>query len=223
VRLTPGLKISLIAAVTALMIVGLVGPMPSASAAVAGSQSSVKTITVAGLGDLAEFTGAAVGAKARFQRFNDTNEIPGVRIKFVGFDDDQESPSTALSDTRQLVNQDHVFAIVPDLSAVDPGSYLAAAKIVHVGGGYDSSYCSAQKTTSLWGFGVYGCQVSSESPVAVDYYGQLYKYVSTKIGKKSPTLAIFGGSALVRQTSHRCRLPRGPLGRLRVVDSTHRK
>jgi ABC-type branched-subunit amino acid transport system substrate-binding protein len=180
------------AALSALVIAGTLGCSSAASASVSSSTASTKTIAVAGLGDLAEFTGAAVGAEARFKRFNDTNEIPGLRIKFVGFDDDQQSPATALADARQLVNQDHVFAIVPDLSAVDPGSYLAATKIVHIGGGYDSSYCSPTKTTSLWGFGVYGCQVSSESPVAVDYYGQLYKYVSGKIGKKSPTIALFG-------------------------------
>jgi ABC-type branched-subunit amino acid transport system substrate-binding protein len=191
-RLSSGVKFRAIAVLLALTMAGMVGFSPTASASIATSSASVKTITVAGLGDLSEFTGAAAGAEARFKRFNDTNEIPGIRIKFVGFDNDQESPATALSDARQLVNQDHVFAIVPDLSAVDPGSYLAAAKIVHVGGGYDSSYCSATKTTSLWGFGVYGCQVSSESPVAVDYYGQLYKYVSAKSGKKSPTIAIFG-------------------------------
>jgi ABC-type branched-subunit amino acid transport system substrate-binding protein len=193
VRLSSGLKFRAITALLALTTAGMVGIAPTASASIAKSSASVKTITVAGMGDLAEFNGAAAGAQARFKRFNDTNEIPGIRIKFVGFDDDQDSPATALSDARQSVNQDHVFAIVPDLSAVDPGSYLAAEKIVHIGGGYDSSYCSATTTTSLWGFGVYGCQVSSDSPVAVDYFSKLYKYVSAKTGHKAPTIALFSG------------------------------
>jgi ABC-type branched-subunit amino acid transport system substrate-binding protein len=193
VRLSSGLKFRAIAALLALTTAGLVAIAPTASASIAKSGASVKIITVAGMGDLAEFNGAAAGAQARFKRFNDTNEIPGIRIKFVGFDDDQDNPATALSDARQLVNQDHVFAIVPDLSAEDPGSYLAAEKIVHVGGGYDSSYCSAKQTTSLWGFGVYGCQVSSDAPVAVDYFGLLYKYVSAKTGHKAPTIALFSG------------------------------
>jgi ABC-type branched-subunit amino acid transport system substrate-binding protein len=192
-RLSSGVRPRAIAALLALAMVGMVGCSSSASAPTGTSSASVKTITVAGLGDLSEFTGAAAGAEARFKQFNDTNEVPGIRIKFVGFDNDQESPATALSDARQLVDQDHVFAIVPDVSAVNPGSYLAAAKIIHVGGGYDSSYCSATKTTSLWGFGVYGCQVSSDAPVAVDYFGLLHKYVSEKTGKRAPTLALFSG------------------------------
>jgi branched-chain amino acid transport system substrate-binding protein len=200
VKLSSGSISKGIAALSTLLIAAM-GLPSTASASSSASTASVKTITVAGLGALSEFSGAATGAEARFKRFNDTNEIPGVRIKFVGFDDDQQSPATALSDSRQLVNQDHVFAIVPDLSAVDPGPYLAASKIVHIGGGYDSSYCSSSKTTSLWGFGVYGCQVSSDSPVAVDYYGQLYKYVSVKTGKKTPTVAIFGGDTQSAKTA----------------------
>ena len=92
---------------------------------------------------------------------------------------------------RQLVNQYKVFAIVPDLSAVNPGTYLASQKILYVGGGFDFSYCSNKVTTSLWGYSAGGCLVPSNPPVVPDTYGQYYTYVKAKTGSAHPTMAIF--------------------------------
>src|SRR5579864_2605483 len=74
------------------------------------------TIKVAGITNTADFAGAEIGAEARFKRFNDTNEIPGLKIQFVEMANDAADPATALSEVRRLVTSDQVFAIVPDLS-----------------------------------------------------------------------------------------------------------
>src|SRR5579862_7392911 len=46
------------------------------------------TIKVAGLEQVSQFAGAEIGAEARIKRFNDTNEIPGLKIQFVEVADD---------------------------------------------------------------------------------------------------------------------------------------
>ncbi len=148
------------------------------------------TIEVAGLGTASLFAGAADGAQARFKQANDTNELPGIKIKFVEFADDSGDPASALSAARRLVTQDQVFAIVPDISQFNPGPYLTAQKMPFVGWGIDNAYCSATPTTKLWGFGYSGCLTSSVAPRASDSLGPLYDYVKSKTGDSSPTIAI---------------------------------
>ena len=150
------------------------------------------TIKVAGITNLADFAGAEIGAEARFKRFNDTNEIPGMKIQFVEMADDKADPATALSETRRLVTSDQVFAIVPDLSAVNAGQYLASQQVPYIGYAFDNTYCSSpDPSTSLWGFGFSGCLVPSSPPKEPDLYGVLFKYESQKTGKAHPSIAIF--------------------------------
>jgi ABC-type branched-subunit amino acid transport system substrate-binding protein len=104
---------------------------------------------------------------------------------------DAQDPATALSAVRQLVNQYQVFAIVPDLSPVNPGNYLKSQQILYVGGGFDYTYCSTSVTTSLWGYSVGGCLVPSNPPVMSDTYHELHTYVTTKTGSAHPTFALF--------------------------------
>ena len=150
-----------------------------------------KTITVGGIWSTANFAGAQVGAEAYFKQINKTNYLHGYKIKFAGYVNDGQDPATALSGVRQLVTQYKVFAIVPDLSAVNPGSYLKAQKILYVGGGFDYSYCANKVTTSLWGYSVGGCLVPSAPPVMSNTYRQFYTYVSAKTGSAHPTMALF--------------------------------
>jgi branched-chain amino acid transport system substrate-binding protein len=152
-----------------------------------------KTITVAGIGTLAQFADAEIGAEARFKRFNDTNEIPGIRINFARMADDNGDPATALTEVRRLVTQDRVFAIVPNLSAVNPGSYLKGQHVPSVGEGFDATYCSNAASTSVWAFGFNGCLVPDHPLVIPDLYGDLYRYASDKTSKKHPTLVLFSG------------------------------
>jgi ABC-type branched-subunit amino acid transport system substrate-binding protein len=150
-----------------------------------------KTITLGGIWSTANFSGAQVGAQAYINQINKTNYLHGIKLKFAGYVNDGNDPATALSGVRQLVNQYNVFAVVPDLSAVNPGTYLASQKILYVGGGYDFSYCSNRITTSLWGYSAGGCEVPANPPVVPNTYGQFYNYVKAKTGASKPTMAIF--------------------------------
>ena len=111
------------------------------------------TITVGGLGNMATVGAAQVGAKARIERFNKTHEIKGVKIDYVGFEDDKGDPATALTQARKLVTQDRVFAIVGDSSSYNPSEFLTQQKVPFFGWGYEKAYCAPKPTTSLWGFG----------------------------------------------------------------------
>ena len=84
------------------------------------------TIKVAGSTNVANFPNAATGAKARFERFNDNNEIKGVEIEWTEFADDKEDAALALAEARRLVTQDGVFAIVGDVSPQNPALLPAA-------------------------------------------------------------------------------------------------
>ena len=148
------------------------------------------TIKVGGLGTLATVGAAGDGAAARIKRFNDTNEIPGLKIDYVGFMDDGASPATALSAARELVQQDGVFAVVPDVSQVTPGTYLTTQHIPWVGYGTDGTYCSQSVSTSVWGFGIQGCEVPSNPTYVSDTYGSLCQYTKKTTGLAHPTVAI---------------------------------
>jgi len=205
------------------IVLGALLPMTLAACSSGGSSSSTTTasstkptgssgtvtLKVGGFGNGSFFSGSEIGAEARFQRFNNTNEMPGVKIEFTGFSDDQGSPSVALSNARQLITQDHVFAIVPDMSTDNPTAYMTAQKTPWIGWGIDSSYCSTtgKPTTSIWGFGVWGCSVAPNPPVVPDTYGQLYQYVTKTLGVKSPSIELFSndtasGIASVKQEEH---------------------
>ena len=112
------------------------------------------TIKIGGLGLLSQFAGTDVGTEARIKRFNDTNEMPGIKIQFVGFSDDQGDPATALSSARQLVTQSGVFAIVPDMSPVNPVSYLSSRTCALHRMGYRCYVLQSQaddEAVGLWG------------------------------------------------------------------------
>ena len=126
-----------------------------------------KTITVAGLGIKKLLPSGEDGARARIKRFNDTNEIKGIKIDYKEFADDKQDPATALSEARRLVTQVGVFAIVGDISANNPGQYFAQQHVPYFGGGFDTTYCSNKPSTSLWGFSYGGC-IAAGGPVVRD-------------------------------------------------------
>ena len=150
-----------------------------------------KTIKVAGLGLARTYANdAPVGAQARFQRANETKEVKGYTFEFAGFTDDNNDPSTALSEARRLVTQEGVVAIVPDVSTVLPADYLAQQQIPSFGPGYSSAYCP--DTSSGWAFGVYGCIIRDEPKQVPNVQWQLLKKELAKKGVKNPTAALMG-------------------------------
>jgi branched-chain amino acid transport system substrate-binding protein len=149
------------------------------------------TIKLAGMGTAANFGDADVGAKARFKRFNDSNELEGIQIDYTEFADDRQDPATATSEARRLVTQEQVFGIVPDLSAVNPGPYFEQQHVPYVGMAFDNTYCSQEPDESIWGFGYNGCLVPTDPPVMPNNYRALYSYVKEKTGKDHPTIVLF--------------------------------
>jgi ABC-type branched-subunit amino acid transport system substrate-binding protein len=158
-----------------------------------GAQGSVRgfdgsTITVAGYG-VPSLPTVEVAARARFKRFNDTNEIKGIKIEMTEFASDGQDPATALSVARRLVTQTGVFAVVPETSANTPSEYLTQQKVPFFGGGFGVAYCSPKPSTDVWGFSGNGCQTSTEPSFTTDLGHSPYTYISETLGKKHPTLA----------------------------------
>jgi hypothetical protein len=70
------------------------------------------------------------GARAYFDMINDAGGVNGRKIRWVGFRDDATNPSQNVSQSRALVEQDKVFAIVGVAAPIFPGGeYLAQAGI----------------------------------------------------------------------------------------------
>ena len=183
----------------ALLVAVLVAGVGLTAAGPAGAAPTTrgfngKTITVGGLYPVASFSGADVGTRAYFQQLNKTNYLKGIKIKFVTAVDDQSDPAVALTAARQLVTQYQVFAIVPDLSAVNPVTYLTAQQVPYVGEAFDSTYCSPKPTTKLWGFAYNGCLLPTHASTVPDGYSDLYNYVKAKTGSSRPTVALFSAN-----------------------------
>jgi hypothetical protein len=126
-----------------------------AQAAVRGFDGT--TITVAGFGIKSQLPLAELGARARIERFNNDNEIKGIKLRYAEFADDKQDPATALSEARRLVAEVGVFAIVGDVSPFNPGDFLKQQHVPYFGGGFDNTYCSTTPSTSVWGFSFIGC------------------------------------------------------------------
>jgi hypothetical protein len=99
------LRFGAIFAVAVLLLAalsGTSGAQVKASDAIASSQSSpaVSTVVVSGFGTTAEFGGASVGAQAYFNKVNASGVLKGIKIKYLGFQDDGNSPATALTAAR---------------------------------------------------------------------------------------------------------------------------
>jgi branched-chain amino acid transport system substrate-binding protein len=149
------------------------------------------TIKVASLGIKSQLPTVEVGTRARIQRFNATNEIPGVKLDYVEFASDNNDRATALSEGRRLVSEQKVFAIAGDVSSFNPGTYFAQQHVPYFGFAFDNTYCSPAPVTTLWGFGIDGCLIPNNPKVLGDSAANTFKYVSKVTGKAHPTIALF--------------------------------
>ena len=61
-----------------------------------------------------------------------------------------------LSALRQMVGDEGIDAIVPDLSPFNNAQFLASSKMFYVGYAFDDSYCTSGVSQPVWGFGYNG-------------------------------------------------------------------
>jgi ABC-type branched-subunit amino acid transport system substrate-binding protein len=168
---------------------GVPSGLTKASGSVRGFDGA--TVKVAGFGLKAQLGGAEWGAKARIERFNSSNEIPGLKLDFTEFADDGDDPANSLSIARRLVTSDQVFGIVGDVSATNPAPYLTQQQVPYLGAGLDSTYCSPSPSTALWGFSVLGCQVPQNPSHVSDNARLVYQYASKKLGHSNLSMTVF--------------------------------
>jgi ABC-type branched-subunit amino acid transport system substrate-binding protein len=155
------------------------------------------TIKVASLGQKASFATLEWGVRARLERFNDDNEIPGIKIDYLEYADDKAEPALSLSEARRLVSAEQVFALVGNASMTNPGSYFAQQKVPYIGAAMDETYCSptGKPVTDVWGFSPNGCLTNPNPPYAPDEGRALFAAVSKATGKDHPTLAFITGDS----------------------------
>ena len=126
------------------------------TASAAGSKSP---IVVGGVIAKSDFTGSDTGFAARIARLNRQGGIDGHPIKFVGASDDGESASTDLTQTQNLILNDHVVAIAPVVTSGFLSASAAFAtkhKTPFLGWGFLPAFCG-----SKWAYGFNGCLVGS--------------------------------------------------------------
>lgn len=114
------------------------------------------TITVGGLGTIARYGDAAIGAKARFARANASGGVHGRTIEFSGITDDGGTAGGNKAATAKVADAD-VFAVVPAVAA-DMGGVrtLVDARMPYFGWALSSDYCG-----NAFGFGYSGCIAAS--------------------------------------------------------------
>jgi branched-chain amino acid transport system substrate-binding protein len=130
-------------------------------AAVAGGQPGVTatTITIGGTvpitGPAALFGSVGRGADAYFKYVNAHGGVNGRKIKYVYLDDAYD-PSKTVQLTRQLVEQDHVFAIFNSVGTdnnLAVRDYLNAAKVPQLFGGTGTAKIGDDYKSHPWTMG----------------------------------------------------------------------
>jgi ABC-type branched-subunit amino acid transport system substrate-binding protein len=178
--LTGGRSAAVVAAVLAVTALGVsssgvqsVGANAGVPAATNGSVRGVTdtTITVGGLGQVARYGSANLGARARFERANREGGVHGRTIVFLGMRDDGGSAPGNQAAATALVRDDRAFAIVPvitpDLGAAPD---LAARHVPYFGWAVSSNFCG-----NRWGFSFTGCTFPPGGSLTSDIWGVLVR------------------------------------------------
>lgn len=118
----------------------------------------VGTNSSAGTGNQGK-SGSGLGAQARFERANAEGGVAGRDIEFVGMKDDTGDAPRSLQVTRELVQKDDVFAVVPVTSPVfqSGGDFLVENKVPFFGWGITPAFCNND-----FAFGFNGCLVPTQ-------------------------------------------------------------
>jgi ABC-type branched-subunit amino acid transport system substrate-binding protein len=164
-------------AVVCALMLALLGAVSARGAVAADSKLAVvrgvtpTSIKVGGLGDVLLYSGADIGAKARFTRENTAGGVNGRKFDYVGLRDDQGVADTNVTAGTQLVEQDKVFAVVPtitpDLGVV---KVLTDQKVPYFGWAISSNFCG-----NVYGFGFTGCLFPPGARTTSNAWGVLVK------------------------------------------------
>ena len=186
--------VAVLAATT--MAIGAIASAGIASADVPQQTPGIEDgeITIAGLGPdnpYKEF-GADTGAKARFDAFNEDEEIKGLSINYIGWTDDGNSADTNLQQTQKLIQQDEVFALAPVITPwyLEGAEFAEQQKVPAFGWGISSGFCETK-----YAFGFTGCLVPPP-PVKItsDLWGglldQYFKDQGDATGAEGKTAAV---------------------------------
>ena len=103
---------------------------------------------------------ADLGAKARFNRANQEGGVNGRKIDYLGSVDNKLDPSQDLPVVKQIVQQDHAFAVVPMVSPqlAQGGQFLVQNNVPFYGWGITPTFCNNNV-----GFGFTGCLVPTSA------------------------------------------------------------
>lgn len=148
----------------------------------AAAGSSKAPIVVGGDGDLSISQGVSQGFEAGIYQLNKDGGLDGRKIKYLGFLDDAFSPATNLSNAQELVETDHVFAVVPFVgqeAGAATGQFLAKEKIPFIGWSTNAAF----DAEPLWGLGVNGNQGNPEVQGAVG----MEQAIAAQGDKKDPS------------------------------------
>ena len=128
------------------------------AAATTDASSASGPIVVGGVDAGFNFPGTATGFQAGIYRFNKAGGIDGRKIKFLGVQDDQDSPASETTDVQQLVESDHVFAVTPfadDVASTELTTFLGQNTTPVIGYGVEQAWCE-----NKWAISIIGCQQS---------------------------------------------------------------
>ena len=126
-------------------------------------------IKVGGLGQLARYGAADIGAAARFERANAQGGVHGRTFEYLGMRDDAGVGATNAEIAATLVEKDEVFALVPvvtpDLGAVPD---LVARRVPYFGWPISSNFCG-----NRLGFAFTGCMFPAGGETTSNAWGVL--------------------------------------------------
>jgi ABC-type branched-subunit amino acid transport system substrate-binding protein len=141
---------------------------PTTTAASPTPGLTATSVKVGGLGWALQYGGADVGARARFARANASGGVNGRTIDYVGFRDDGGDAAKSAKAAAALVQQDHVFAVVPAVTPVLSTADLVTGKVPYFGWALSSQFCETKI-----GFGFNGCLVPPGDRVASGAWGDV--------------------------------------------------
>lgn len=125
-------------------------------------------------------TGSDTGAEVRFKAANDAGGVQGRRIDYIGTKDDGQDAARDVQQAQSLVNQDKVFAVVPEMTSYPNFLDTLCQNVVpFFGWGFNDAYCD----TAI-GFGITGCLLPNPPVIDASTWGLV---ANSLLGAGDPT------------------------------------